>query len=39
MLSDKKLKPKKEVLLSDQEKTNYGNRCPTGYKKISILGK
>eukprot|EP00347_Sterkiella_histriomuscorum_P022827 403337002 len=31
--------PPKEVLMSDQEKTNFGNRCPTGYKKIKILGK
>lgn len=26
-------------MLSDQEKTIYGNRCPVGYKKLSILGK
>ena len=29
----------KTVLLSDQEKQTYGNRCPEGYKKLSILGK
>lgn len=27
------------VLLSDQEKAQFGNRCPAGYKKMSILGK
>ena len=34
-------KPKKEkiVLLSEQEKAQFGNRCPAGYKKLSILGK
>jgi serine/threonine protein kinase len=32
-------KPKKQILLSDHEKTTYGNRCPNGYKKINLLGK
>ena len=27
------------MLLSDQEKQQYGNRCPPGYQKIKILGK
>ena len=27
------------VLLSDEEKTKYGNRCPQGFKKLQILGK
>ena len=26
-------------MLSDQEKQQYGNRCPAGFKKVSILGK
>jgi serine/threonine protein kinase len=26
-------------MLSDQEKQQFGNRCPAGYKKVSILGK
>ena len=30
---------KKVVMLSDQEKQQYGNRCPAGFKKLSILGK
>jgi dual specificity tyrosine-phosphorylation-regulated kinase 2/3/4 len=29
----------KAILLSDQEKQQFGNRCPEGFKKISILGK
>jgi hypothetical protein len=28
-----------QIMLSDQEKATYGNRCPVGYKKIDILGK
>lgn len=32
-------KKDKVVILSDQEKQQFGNRCPAGYKKISILGK
>ena len=31
--------PKKVVLLSDQEKQQFGNRCPSGFKKLSLLGK
>lgn len=32
-------KPKKTVLLSEQEKQTYGNRTPNGYKKLHLLGK
>jgi len=31
--------PRKEVIMSDQEKQQFGNRCPEGYKKMRILGK
>jgi hypothetical protein len=31
--------PRKQVLLTDQEKQQYGNRCPQGFKKQSLLGK
>jgi hypothetical protein len=31
--------PRKEVLLTDSEKQQFGNRCPEGYKKLRILGK
>jgi len=34
-----KKKQDKVILLSDQEKQQYGNRCPAGYKKINLLGK
>jgi dual specificity tyrosine-phosphorylation-regulated kinase 2/3/4 len=26
-------------MLTDQEKQQYGNRCPQGFKKHSLLGK
>lgn len=29
----------KVVMLTDTEKATYGNRCPTGYQKLKILGK
>ncbi len=29
----------KEWGLSDMEKAQYGDRCPRGYEKISLLGK
>ena len=31
--------PKKVILLSEDEKQKFGNRCPSGYKKIQLLGK
>lgn len=27
------------MILLDSEKEKYGDRCPTGYKKLSLLGK
>jgi len=30
---------KKEVVLSEEELKNFGNRCPSGYKKVKLLGK
>ncbi len=33
------MEKRKEILLSEQEKQTYGNRCPSGYKKIQMLGK
>jgi hypothetical protein len=30
---------RKEVVLTDTEKQQFGNRCPEGYKKLRILGK
>ena len=32
-------KKEKVILLSDQEKQQFGNRCPDGFKKLSVLGK
>ena len=31
--------PKKQCVLTDQEKTTFGNRCPQGFKKQYLLGK
>ena len=31
--------PKKTILLSEQEKQTFGNRCPSGYQKQYLLGK
>ena len=31
--------PQKQVVLTDQEKTTFGNRCPQGFKKQCLLGK
>jgi serine/threonine protein kinase len=31
--------PRKQVILTEQEKAQYGNRCPAGFKKHSLLGK
>lgn len=32
-------RPKPNVILSDDEKQKFGNRCPNGFRKIQILGK
>ena len=37
--ADNSTAPKKEVTLSDTEKQTFGNRSPSGYKKLRILGK
>ena len=31
--------PRKHVILTEEEKSQFGNRCPQGFKKLSLLGK
>jgi hypothetical protein len=31
--------PEKVVSLTEEELKQYGNRCPTGYSKVKLLGK
>jgi hypothetical protein len=31
--------PRKHVVLTEDEKAQFGNRCPAGFKKQSLLGK